>query len=215
MGCLSQHGSCQAVPCPHPGSKPGNPGPPRSRTCELNCCTTRPASELAVFVSAFALTFSRTRLARNMGTWQPSGLHLFWSCDALDRLVQSQSVCTLRPLVLGHFIGSTRQIICWVSPSLGHRLRRTGRVWFLVLVWFHFLCSDFHLLAEDFWGKHVCLLFGSCLHVFFKCYNGRCHIIPPKSPLGIILADWSTYGYEPISKKGWFSFVTPHGLNTL
>ena len=33
----------QAVPCPHPGSEPASPGLPRSRTCELNCCTTRPA----------------------------------------------------------------------------------------------------------------------------------------------------------------------------
>ncbi|XP_070466703.1 GPN-loop GTPase 2 isoform X1 [Equus przewalskii] len=35
--------ACQAVPRPHPGSKPANPGPPRSGMCELNHCTTGPA----------------------------------------------------------------------------------------------------------------------------------------------------------------------------
>ena len=39
----------QAVPCPHPGSKLANPGPLRSRTCELNRCATRPAPRLATF----------------------------------------------------------------------------------------------------------------------------------------------------------------------
>ena len=34
--------ACQVVPCLHPGSKPENPGR-QSGTCELNCCTTRPA----------------------------------------------------------------------------------------------------------------------------------------------------------------------------
>uniref|UniRef100_A0A9L0SQ92 Beta-1,4-galactosyltransferase n=1 Tax=Equus caballus TaxID=9796 RepID=A0A9L0SQ92_HORSE len=42
VGRLPQHG-CQAVPCPHPGSEPANPGPPRSGTCELNRCATWPA----------------------------------------------------------------------------------------------------------------------------------------------------------------------------
>ena len=32
--------ACQAVTCPHPGSEPAKPGPPRSRPCELNCCAT-------------------------------------------------------------------------------------------------------------------------------------------------------------------------------
>uniref|UniRef100_F6X2P5 Signal peptidase complex catalytic subunit SEC11 n=1 Tax=Equus caballus TaxID=9796 RepID=F6X2P5_HORSE len=35
--------ACQVVPCPHPGSELANPGLPRSGTCELNCCATRPA----------------------------------------------------------------------------------------------------------------------------------------------------------------------------
>ena len=35
--------ACQAVPCLHPGSEPVNPGPPRSRTWELNPCATVPA----------------------------------------------------------------------------------------------------------------------------------------------------------------------------
>ena len=43
MGCLSQHGFCEAVACLHPGSEPVNPRPPRSRTCELNRCATGPA----------------------------------------------------------------------------------------------------------------------------------------------------------------------------
>ena len=34
--------ACQAVPCPHPGFEPVNLRPPRSRTCELNRCATRP-----------------------------------------------------------------------------------------------------------------------------------------------------------------------------
>ena len=32
--------ACQGVPCPNPGSEWANPGPLRSRTCALNCCTT-------------------------------------------------------------------------------------------------------------------------------------------------------------------------------
>ena len=43
VGRLPQHGFCQAVPCPHLGSETANPGPPRSRTCILNRCTTGPA----------------------------------------------------------------------------------------------------------------------------------------------------------------------------
>ena len=43
MGRLPQHGSYYPVPCLHPGSGPANPGPWRSRMCELNCCATRPA----------------------------------------------------------------------------------------------------------------------------------------------------------------------------
>ena len=41
--------------CLHPGSEPVNPGPLRSRTCELNCCATGPAPEfvLQVYISAF------------------------------------------------------------------------------------------------------------------------------------------------------------------
>ena len=31
---------CQAVPCPHPGPEPVNPGPLGSRMWALNCCTT-------------------------------------------------------------------------------------------------------------------------------------------------------------------------------
>ena len=31
---------CQAVPYPHPGSEPANPGTTRSRMCELNRCAT-------------------------------------------------------------------------------------------------------------------------------------------------------------------------------
>ena len=31
---------CQAVPCPHPGSEPANPGTPRSGTWALNHCAT-------------------------------------------------------------------------------------------------------------------------------------------------------------------------------
>nr|XP_044618140.1 uncharacterized protein LOC106836618 isoform X4 [Equus asinus] len=45
VGRLPQHG-CQAVPCPHPGSEPANPGLPRSGTCELNRCTTGPAPRM-------------------------------------------------------------------------------------------------------------------------------------------------------------------------
>ena len=46
MGHLPQHGFCQAVPCPHPESEPLYTGPPRSGTCELNCCATRPTPHL-------------------------------------------------------------------------------------------------------------------------------------------------------------------------
>ena len=49
MGHLPQHGFCQVVPCPHPGSVPVNPSPPRSGTCELNHCTTGPALQYNVF----------------------------------------------------------------------------------------------------------------------------------------------------------------------
>ena len=35
--------ACQAVPCPHLGSEPANPGPPRSGTCRINRCATGPA----------------------------------------------------------------------------------------------------------------------------------------------------------------------------
>ena len=42
---------CQAVPCPHPGSEPANPGPPRSGTCVLNHCTTRPAHISRIFIN--------------------------------------------------------------------------------------------------------------------------------------------------------------------
>ena len=35
--------ACQAVPCPHQGSEPANPGLRRSGTCKLNHCTTGPA----------------------------------------------------------------------------------------------------------------------------------------------------------------------------
>ena len=31
--------ACQAVPCLHPGSKPANPGPLRSKMCKLRCTT--------------------------------------------------------------------------------------------------------------------------------------------------------------------------------
>uniref|UniRef100_A0A9L0K9T7 Uncharacterized protein n=2 Tax=Equus asinus TaxID=9793 RepID=A0A9L0K9T7_EQUAS len=41
--------ACQAVPCPHLGSKPANSGLPRSRTCESNHCTTGPAPIITVF----------------------------------------------------------------------------------------------------------------------------------------------------------------------
>ena len=37
--------ACQAVPCLHLGSEQANPGPPRSRTCALNCCATGPAPD--------------------------------------------------------------------------------------------------------------------------------------------------------------------------
>ena len=42
--------ACQAVPCPHPGSEPANPRPPRSGMCELNLCTTRPAQSVSLFL---------------------------------------------------------------------------------------------------------------------------------------------------------------------
>src|SRR3712207_8015653 len=32
--------ACQAVPCPHLGSEPGNPRPPGSGMCEPNRCAT-------------------------------------------------------------------------------------------------------------------------------------------------------------------------------
>ena len=35
--------ACQAVPCPHPGSKPANPRANRSGTCALHCGATSPA----------------------------------------------------------------------------------------------------------------------------------------------------------------------------
>ena len=44
--------ACQAVPRPHPGSEPANPGC-WSRTCELNCCATGPAPVLVVFWACF------------------------------------------------------------------------------------------------------------------------------------------------------------------
>uniref|UniRef100_A0A9L0SGY8 Coiled-coil domain containing 12 n=1 Tax=Equus caballus TaxID=9796 RepID=A0A9L0SGY8_HORSE len=34
--------TARLLPCPHPGSEPANPELLRSRTCELNHCTTRP-----------------------------------------------------------------------------------------------------------------------------------------------------------------------------
>ena len=39
--------ACQAVSCLHLGSEQANPGPPRSRTCKLNYCATRPAPSLS------------------------------------------------------------------------------------------------------------------------------------------------------------------------
>ena len=40
--------ACQAVPGPYPGPEPTNPRPPRSGTCQLNRCTTKPTSLLSI-----------------------------------------------------------------------------------------------------------------------------------------------------------------------
>ena len=61
------HGmACQAVPCPHPGSEPMNPGPPRIRTCELNCCATGLAPAICfcstVLLSTSILLYQRMLL---------------------------------------------------------------------------------------------------------------------------------------------------------
>uniref|UniRef100_A0A9L0IVR0 Large ribosomal subunit protein uL1m n=1 Tax=Equus asinus TaxID=9793 RepID=A0A9L0IVR0_EQUAS len=50
-GCLPQHSFCQAIPCLHPGSQPANPRLLRSRMCELNHCTSRPAPTIDFFIA--------------------------------------------------------------------------------------------------------------------------------------------------------------------
>ena len=52
MGRLPQHDVCQVVPCPHLGSEPAKPGPPRGGTCKLKRCATGPAP---VFLSCGVL----------------------------------------------------------------------------------------------------------------------------------------------------------------
>ena len=49
--------ACHVVPCPHLGSQPMSPGPPRSRTCVLNCCATRPAPTSLVFWLRLGIIF--------------------------------------------------------------------------------------------------------------------------------------------------------------
>ena len=65
--------ACQTVPCPHLGSELANPGLPRSRTCELNCCASGPAPKI--------IFLKKTKL------WESSGLSSqFPICSSSTRL---------------------------------------------------------------------------------------------------------------------------------
>ena len=91
--------ACQAVPCPHPGSEPANPGPPRSGTCELNHCATKLAPHLPSFYPLdCAMSF-----------------HL-----AIPTLAQglAHSSCSVNEGRISHFIACLYVFISCVPPEL-------------------------------------------------------------------------------------------------
>uniref|UniRef100_A0A9L0IX03 Uncharacterized protein n=1 Tax=Equus asinus TaxID=9793 RepID=A0A9L0IX03_EQUAS len=102
-----------------------------------------------------------------------------------------------RSLVLAHLGRSAQPIfICWAPPSVGH-----GLSW----DWKHFgFGFGFWLpfVAVGFWESAlVWYLFLSVCLSFQSVNMGGTISVPPKSPLGKILADWSTYSYKPMRKN--------------
>ena len=91
---------CQAVPCLHPGSESSNPRPLRSRTCELNCCTTRPAPWLLFLKLQLSSTYYLSLaflMSITLSTFSPTrcNLLIYYACYLLPRIQISRSYCLL------------------------------------------------------------------------------------------------------------------------
>ena len=148
MGCLPQHGSCRAVPCPHPGSEPANPGPLRSRTCELNRCATRPAPQCVCLFSlekaealrSFSLSsvFWNVTMYLGVGLFSSNVLSIWWS-------ILSHNLC---PPVLGNHLALFQWRFFFLPFSL---LFLSGPlVWFSkVLIFILHFCIFLLCFLED------------------------------------------------------------------
>ena len=116
--------ACEAVPCPHWGSAPANPGPQRSEMCKVNLCATwlAPTHILTYF---FRL--------------------LSWMCIKALHVLKDFNVRLLTTLQIVFL--PTVCVYAFHSTLIKHYLSPNHRVLSLRLIFARFLCTQWYLVV--------------------------------------------------------------------